>query len=471
MSLSRRRLLQHSASAAAAAGTLGWPVLSAGRALAANAGPQTPFESKGGSDWTSHAEEMDFYAAIRGNGSPNTFHLEVLDQTEQMELPLHLFAFGTDDRGDVAEPGTRPTVYVICSQHGNEPAGREAGIQLIRDLAFTDDPDLLALLERVNIIITPTANPDGRARNSRENGITDINRDHLNLRTVEARAFAATSNLWKPYMIVDHHEYGPSTPVVYDDDVLYLWPRNLNVDEQVRAGAKSFCIDYVKADCEAAGYTADEYGLQKVGPNLLGLTLPVGMPTGIQTAGDWDDGIARNAAGLRHTMGILVESAVSARTHDPAESGLLARRVASQRVVMDAMLRHLTEKGEEAMVITDGARTRRMEDGAAQGPVYFDGQDEPHPGTDLASVQPQTVDDPGAREYRIPAAALEQEERASGGQERVGTLTGVLGLHEVQWTVEGDEAVFDMAQESKNVIPLLLDARAERHTVEGTPTY
>ena len=151
----------------------------------------------------------------------------------------------------------------------------------------------------------------------------------------------------------------------------------------------------------------------------------------------------------------------------------MPRRVASQRAVMDATLRHLAEKGEESMLVTDGARTRRAEDGAAQGPVWFDGQDEAPPSQDLASMRPRTVDDPGAREYRIPVAALSQPEGTQ--REDVGdgdgTLTGVLGLHEVDWSVEGEEAVFAMAQGSKNVIPLLLDARAERATVDGAPIY
>jgi hypothetical protein len=143
----------------------------------------------------------------------------------------------------------------------------------------------------------------------------------------------------------------------------------------------------------------------------------------------------------------------------------MQRRVESQRVVMDATLRYLTENGEAAHTLAAAAAARRAEDGAAQGPVYFDGQDEPHPSPDPASVTPQTFDDPGAREYRLPASILGQAEGNTG------TLTGVLGLHEVQWTVEGDEAVFSMAQPSKNVIPLLLDSRAERSTADATPVY
>ena len=301
MSLSRRMFLGRAASTAAAAGAFSLPTLLSAPAFAQNgSAPQTPFEAGGRTGWTSHAAELDFFDSILGSRSPNRFTMDVIGETDlddcvrrdgsEGTLPVHLFAFGTDDTGDVATPGTRPTVYILCSQHGNEPAGREAGIELIRDLAFTTDPTLLELLSKVNIIVTPTANPRGRQRNARENGVTDINRDHLNLRTREARAYAEAGNLWRPYMIVDHHEYGPGQPVLYDDDVLYLWPRNLNVDEQVRAGAKAFCLDYVKADCEAAGYTADEYGLAKVGPNYGPLQTPVGAPTGAQTAGDWDDG-------------------------------------------------------------------------------------------------------------------------------------------------------------------------------------
>lgn len=464
--LHRREVLRH-----LGIGALTLPLLRTAPAAAQQtgaqpSGPPTPFEARGGTDWTTAEEELAFFDALAG--APNPFTTTEIGRTGVDGRPLHLFHFGTDDRGGVAVPASRPTAYVVCSQHGNEPAGREAGLQLIRDLAFTGDPALLALLRRSSVIITPTANPDGRARDARGNGRgVDINRDHLNLTTEEARALAEAGNLHKPYLVVDHHEYGPGQPVLYDDDVLYLWPRNLNVDPQVRAGAKAFCLDYVKADCEAAGFTADEYGLAKVGPNYGPLVTPLGMPTGVQTAGDSDDGIARNAAGLRNTMGVLVESAVSARLADPTElTGNLVRRVASQRVVMDATLRHLAERGREGMRVTRGAGSRQGRAGREQAAVFFDGQDEAHPSQDPASLAPQTVDDPGARRYRFPSALL-AEPLGEGG----GTLAGTLGLHEVDVDVEGDEAVVSLGQPSRGVIPLLLDGRGRRHQVAGTPDY
>ncbi|WP_228279109.1 M14 family zinc carboxypeptidase, partial [Acinetobacter baumannii] len=71
-------------------------------------------------------------------------------------------------------------------QHGNEPAGGEAMLVMAQRLATGD---LGEMLERINVVIVPRANPDGAEAFERvlRNGI-DPNRDHTMLRSPEGQA-------------------------------------------------------------------------------------------------------------------------------------------------------------------------------------------------------------------------------------------------------------------------------------------
>ena len=202
--------------------------------------------------------------------------------------PLHLVRLGADRPRKATAVRQEPTLMYVCSQHGNEPAGREACLSLLRDLAFSDDADTVDLLRRSTVLFVPTANPDGRARNSRGNSRgTDINRDHLNLTTEESRAMAKIIHNYKPEMVLDLHEYGR---------------RSRSSTTTTSSSSESVNLAHRLGEAVTeAGYSWDEYGQQKVGDYHLQ-----------QTAGDGDEGIARNAMGLRHSLGILAETRVDA---------------------------------------------------------------------------------------------------------------------------------------------------------------
>jgi hypothetical protein len=365
--------------------------------------------------------------------------VETIGKTKEGR-PLHLVRLGYPTPAPRSAALRRPTTLFVCTQHGNEPAGREACLQRLRDLAFTDDAELIAQMKEQTILFVPSANPDGREANARGNADgTDINRDHLNLETPESRAVAGVVRDWQPEAVVDLHEYGPSLPALYDDEVLVLWPRNLNVDEDVHAQAKELALDFITADEESAGYSTDEYGMYELADQDIH-----------QSAGDGDEGIARNTMGLRHSLGILVETRVDGDPRNGPqeleEPAVRLRRVAAHTVAIDATLRFMRERGIAVARVTAEARKRAVREGRLRNePVYFGGADNAEP-------TEEQVQDPPPCGYDLSADQLE-------GVRQTLSLLGV----------EARGGYVTMAQVGEPLIPLLLDERGARHSVTATP--
>jgi Zinc carboxypeptidase len=410
-------------------------------AAPALAAPLTGFEQRNGASWTTHEEELEFLRQV--DRATDRVKVNRIGETAQGR-PLHLVRLA-DQAPREKDALREPTVLLVCSQHGNEPAGREACLKALRDLAFSEHPAVLELLATRSFLFVPSANPDGRAANTRGNSDgTDINRDHLNLETPEARAMAEVVRDWRPEVALDLHEYGPSIPGVYDDEVLYLWPRNLNIDDQVHDLAETLGRQYVLPDSEKAGYSADEYGQYELADNDIH-----------QSAGDGDEGIMRNAMGLRHSLGVLVETAV---TEDPRNSPLelvdramvQRRRVDSHMTVVACVLRFIRERGAEAQDVTAGAAERKTREGRDRSaPVYFGGADNDEPSED-------EIVDPPPCGYRLTAAQLAEHR----------TVLQLLGIRSRR---SGGGAFVPMGQAAEPLIPLLLDERGMRHSVEGQP--
>lgn len=399
--------------------------------------PRSEFEESEGATWTTHTNEVAFLEEV--DAASRRVEMDVVGKTKSGK-PLHLVRIGYPKPASRRAALKQPTTLFVCSQHGNEPAGREACLIRLRDLAFTDDPELLAQLKAQTILFVPSANPDGRDANTRENSDgVDINRDHLNLESPEGQAMAAVVRDWQPEAVVDLHEYGPSIPVLYDDEVLVLWPRNLNVDTAVHDQAKELALDYITADAEAAGYLTDEYGQYEVADNDIH-----------QSAGDGDEGIARNAMGLRHSLGILVETRVDSDLRNGPdemnEPAVQTRRVVSHTVAIDAVLRFMRERGPKIAEITKAARAGAVKEGKLRNePVYFGGADNAEP------TEEQIVDPPPCG-YELAS-------------DEVAQLKKTFSLLDI----DVSKTFVDMSQVSEPLIPLLLDERGTRHAVAGEP--
>ncbi|TFH55356.1 MAG: DUF2817 domain-containing protein, partial [Gemmatimonadales bacterium] len=106
----------------------------------------------------------------------------------------------------------KPVVLIVNNVHGGEVAGKDAAMEIMRDLVMGD---LRPLLDEVVVLVVPTINPDGAEgrRRSNDEGF-DMNRDYLKLESEEIHALVTkVLYKWRPDIFVDTH-HGGSAPYV-----------------------------------------------------------------------------------------------------------------------------------------------------------------------------------------------------------------------------------------------------------------
>jgi len=102
----------------------------------------------------------------------------------------------------------RVPVFIDCSIHGDEVTGVDAGLRLLRQLAFAHDASTERILRNDVILINACANPDGRVAGRRENAAGfDLNRDFVTQSQPETRALVGLLVKWHPAVFEDLHGY------------------------------------------------------------------------------------------------------------------------------------------------------------------------------------------------------------------------------------------------------------------------
>ncbi|MBY7144675.1 hypothetical protein KFZ56_16775 [Virgibacillus sp. NKC19-3] len=377
---------------------------------------KTGFEQRNGNGWTVPSEEAAFLEKIAAESERVTYTEE---GTSIEGRPIHLVRVGYPEPLSDEEIANGRNILIQGTPHGNEPAGQEMALQLLRDLAFTDDPELLEQMRETTILFMPTPNPDGREANQRGNSLgIDNNRDHLNLATPEIQIVAEVMNQFQPDITIDAHE----RPSGASPEMEMVWPRNLNIDQSLQALSKEMVQDYLMPDVEEAGFTTGIYG----SPN---------------SSTNGNERVLSNMLGLRHGLGLITESAGRAKPE---------ARVEMQMETALSVMRFYRERLDDVVEAVTDAPDRRARDGANQEPFYLDGADNREP--------PEwAVLDPAACGYLINTSQAEELRRH-------------IDLFSLQTEQVSENGILvTMNQPMMTVVPFLLDEQAKYNELDGLP--
>ncbi len=143
-------------------------------------------------------------AASMPEGSSTTIWAREIGRSQKRNAIL-MVSLARTDAPDVP----RANVMVVAAQHGNEPAGTRAALELIRAVVTGEEE----LPPGVIVHIVPVANPDGTMafRRLTANG-GNINRDWNSRVLPETRAIERTIEEIDPDVLIDLHEQTPGCP-------------------------------------------------------------------------------------------------------------------------------------------------------------------------------------------------------------------------------------------------------------------
>ena len=265
----------------------------------------TPGLQEGRSSFTSNAEIQTWLrelstAASRSPGlKAAVLPIGQSQRGETLEALVLTRAAGTDAAAIAAS--TRPTVLLVGQQHGDEPAGTEALLVVARELT---QGLLRPVLDRVNVIIVPRANPDGSEAGQRvTTGGLDMNRDHLLLNTPEAQALARLARDYHPTVVVDAHEYTvvgrflQKFGTVQKYDALLQYATTANIPEFLTKASEEWFRRPLVAALKGQGLSTEWY--YTTSTDLADKTISMG---GTQP----DTG--RNVSGLKNAVSLLIET-------------------------------------------------------------------------------------------------------------------------------------------------------------------
>jgi hypothetical protein len=299
---------------------------------------RTPAFEPGRSTFTSNAELATLLRGLvrEGRSSPGGTTVRLLSAgSSQTGVPLEalLFTRNSDASPTALLRAGRPTVLLIGQQHGDEPAGAEALLAIAQELS---QGPLEKLLDQINVVVLPRANPDGAQADKRStaSGI-DANRDHLLLRTPETQAQLARD--FRPLVVVDAHEYTvlgrflEKYGALQRFDALVQYATVANLPPFVTKASEEWFRQPLVASLKSQGLSSEWYYTTSTDPADKKISMGGTQPD-----------VGRNVNGLRNAISLLIETrgVGLGRQH-------LARRVHTHVVAIRSVLNSTAQRAAD----------------------------------------------------------------------------------------------------------------------------
>jgi murein tripeptide amidase MpaA len=351
----------------------------------------TPAEKTGLTDSPNYADTLAWLEQLAA-ASPHIKLIEFGVTAEGRPLCLVVASKEGAASPEALLANQRPTLLAQAGIHAGEIDGKDAGLMLLRDLAFGDQA---ALLDRANFLLIPALNADGHERASAWNRPNqrgpvhqgwrttaqnlNLNRDYMKADAPEMRALLEVLNTWQPSLYLDLHV---TDGIDYAYDITY----GFNGERGTSAWSPrigTWLADTLRPRIDRAlseaGHIPGPLIFARNNRDLSdGIELGTASPRFSQGYGD-----------LRHIPSILVEN----HSLKPYR-----QRVLGTYVLLAAMLRTLGDEAVSVRAAIDADRAERPQ----KIPANFDLPRETGAAIDFAGIAYETYDSPasGTKEVR-----------------------------------------------------------------------
>jgi len=190
----------------------------------------TPAEASGLTKTPDYDQTLAWLKKV--DGASPLIELDVFGRTaEGRELVVAVASKEGARRPEQLRANRRPTLLVQAGCHAGEIDGKDAGMMLIRDIAFREKSHLL---DKANLLFIPVLNADGHERASEWNRPNqrgpirrgwrttaqnlNLNRDYVKLDAPEMRALLRLLDDWQPSLYLDVHV---TDGIDYQYDITY----------------------------------------------------------------------------------------------------------------------------------------------------------------------------------------------------------------------------------------------------------